>query len=389
MGTWTYTYTYTGTEVSGQTLITGALPAFTGSGTFKAVLSSPTGASGANNTNYRLMRTGDATPCFTQAGGWGTNSTTDTRNFTVNQIPANWHCLNWDTFHFDQSSLSYHIPAGVTVTVTVTAANLPDPSPCMFGTRPTASAPAIAFITDATIAAACTLIGAPWLAVLFAPLIGYAIDTGVLCGSGPPTMPPITNQSLLSDVQSRLTALQSTLWYSVCECIPGSPTPVPYPPPSVTQPPGWPPAQTYSCDPANLCATITLILKRLDELSTTAAANLQLTTQVQRYRVPFSYVPGPAHAGLTGAGTFAIGRCVGVRVQVTAGVPSRQLEGTPPYLWNCGWISLTRTSRFLVEDRISQETYEWFPDDAQLADSLGYWLYPGVTITVTELQAVP
>lgn len=387
MGTRTLSYTYTGSETGSAVLATMALPAFTGNFTITATMS--TTPTATHNVRYQFFRSSDSFVCRDVSSSFSAGENPDVLTGTVGTPSASWPATNFDQFRLLLSSSSWAGRAGATITVAVSGANVSDPNPCQYGTRPTSSAPAIAFVTDAAIAAACTLIGAPWLAVLFAPLIGYAIDTGALCGSGPPPMPVITNASLLDDISSRIAALQSTMWYSLCECVPGTPAPVPYPLPEPAQPVGWPPAQTYSCDPANLCATLTLILKRLDELSTTTIGTAQLVTLIQRYEVPFATVDGGVHAGLTGAGSFAVQRSVGFRVEITAGTPTRQLEGTPPYLWNAGWVSCSEGSRMLSEHRIAQEFREWLPQEAPLATVFSYWLYSGVTLRVTELRAEP
>lgn len=387
MGSRALTYTYTGSETGSAVLATMALPAFTGNFTITAQMS--TTPTATHNVRYQFFRSSDSFVCRDVSSSFTSGENPDVLTGTVGTPSASWPATNFDQFRLLLSSSSWAGRVGATITVTVSGANVSDPNPCQYGTRPSASAPAIAFVTDATIAAACTLIGAPWLAVLFAPLIGYAIDVGALCGSGPPTMPTITNNDLLSDISSRVAALQATLWYSVCECVPGTPAPIPYPPPSLTQPTGWPSDPVYNCDPANLCATLTLILKRLDQLSQTATADLTLTTLIQRYEVPMAYISSISRGPLTGSGTFAIARCVGLRLEVTAGLPTRQLEGNPPYVWNIGWVSVLDGTRMLEEHRISQQYREWFPQEMPLAGTVNYWLYPGVSLQITELHAEP
>jgi hypothetical protein len=42
---------------------------------------------------------------------------------------------------------------------------------------------------------------------------------------------------------------------------------------------------------------------------------------------------------------------------------------------------------FLDERRVSQDAFDWFPDDMQLATVFGYELFPGVVADVQELAA--
>src|SRR5205814_7848661 len=56
---------------------------------------------------------------------------------------------------------------------------------------PAASAGSVSVITDAIISAALVAFGAPWMAYLLAPFVGMAINSGQLCGHGPPSFPAI------------------------------------------------------------------------------------------------------------------------------------------------------------------------------------------------------
>lgn len=386
MATRVYTYTFTGSEAAGAIVLTDPFPAFTGAFTVAYSISpAPTGT-----INFQHQFVKGATPTV----GWVLNQAVSATNLsgsnsaTVGTPSGSWPFTDWTSYRLQYTNQLSANRAGKTLTITFSGVNVPSAIPCPYGTQPASGAPAIALVTDAAIAAACTLIGMPWLAVLFAPLVGYAIDVGALCGSGPPPMPLVTNDDLLSDASSRVAALQSSLWYTLCECKPGTPSPVPYPLPTGSKPTGWPDEPTYSCDPANLCATLIQIQKRLDQLSQTDQNILELVTTVQRYKAPTSSTAGTARTGLSGAGSFAISRPLGFRVDVTARPPGRALEGTPPYLWNLGWLSISDGTRMIEEKRLSQTSFEWYPQDGSIATTFSYWLYDGVVITVTPL-AVP
>lgn len=276
-------------------------------------------------------------------------------------------------------------------TVEIQYSDLGAPGYCQYGTEPAPTAPLVTLVTEAGVAAVCTLLGAPWLEVLFAPLIGYALDTGVLCGSGPPTMPPISAQSLLDDIQSKLVVFEAALWYSVCQCTPapsGSPPPTSYPIVVVVQPPGWPPPPNYACDNTNICATLQLILKRLDELSTSQQINVTSTTTVVNSPSVLAYQLGAVHAGLTDSGSIAVSGLVGVRVEVTSGTPGIVLPGNPPYYWDQGWLSVSDGGALLLEHRITHASAEWFPPEARLASVVGYYANPGVELQISELIPV-
>ena len=137
----------------------------------------------------------------------------------------------------------------------------------------------------------------------------------------------------------------------------------------------YPGAQNPCCDPPAWMKT------QLDNI-------LQLVTLIQRNHVPFAYVPGAVHSGLSGAASFTIPSCIGVEINVTA-MPAdiHQLPGSPPYLWDLGWLSFSDGSGMLQEHRISRTNTVWIPPQGQLATTLGYYLFPGVTANITELYA--
>jgi hypothetical protein len=99
-----------------------------------------------------------------------------------------------------------------------------------------------------------------------------------------------------------------------------------------------------------------------------------------------TYIAGATHDTLVGSGVFDTAPILGLLIQVTARPsPTRALEGTPPYLWNMGWISLSNSDGMLAEHRITRDTTVWFPTGASLGQTVGYYTYPGVTLKVTEL----
>ena len=167
-------------------------------------------------------------------------------------------------------------------------------------------------------------------------------------------------------------------------CGSGTTSPAPPPPAPPAPPSGFPLPPVLSCATIpDICAALTAISRNLDHVKT--AVDL-----VQRYRLPFAYVPGTRHRSLTGTGSFFISGLVGLQVYVTTPPPGRPiLEGNPPYLFDVGWMSLNDSSGMLQEKRITRSGFDWIAEDAQLATSFNYALNPGVVVDVVELRPEP
>jgi hypothetical protein len=90
---------------------------------------------------------------------------------------------------------------------------------------------------------------------------------------------------------------------------------------------------------------------------------------------------------LTGDGSFAVNDLLGLKIQVTAhsgGHPN--LEGTPPYVWDQGWVSIMTPDGLIDERRISFTEMSWQPRLMEAAVLVGYHFFPGTTATITELK---
>lgn len=142
------------------------------------------------------------------------------------------------------------------------------------------------------------------------------------------------------------------------------------------------------CGPAGVagqgcCPADPNILLQLQQLTA-------LVKNVQRNYQPFGYVLGPVHAGLTLTGNVPVSRLIGFKVAVTAfPVTDVQLPGNPAYVKDLGWLSISETDGMIQEKRLAQTAFTWFPPDAVLATQINYFLNPGVTVTITEMQAEP
>jgi hypothetical protein len=100
------------------------------------------------------------------------------------------------------------------------------------------------------------------------------------------------------------------------------------------------------------------------------------------------YILGTTHSDLTGDGTIDVVKIVGLLVRFTgAAPPSLVLEGTPPYLWNLGWVSVSNSDGMLDEKRVTRDAMVWFPSGIEHATQIGYTAKAGVVLEVQELWA--
>jgi hypothetical protein len=263
----------------------------------------------------------------------------------------------------------------------------PVTAPCQYGTRPIAGQALVQILTPELIQAVLAARGWGWMALLFVPLqfVSFAVDQ--LCASPPLLLDPIDTDMIGRDLGVTLNAFKSVAWPYFCECVPGTPAPVPYPPPDPVQPPNWPTAPIFVCSDADICSTLEAIQRQVASLQQTVASQLALTTLIQRYDTPFAYQRGAVHVGLVGEGSFPIPRSVGAQIEVTSGAPPLVLPGNPDYWWNIGWMSILGPDGLLEERRIARQSTTWMPAQMQQATSFAWSLRPGVVINMRELYA--
>jgi len=113
-------------------------------------------------------------------------------------------------------------------------------------------------------------------------------------------------------------------------------------------------------------------------------------TLIQRYALPFAYVRGPSISGLTGTGSMALGRSVGLLIDVLGFPPAnKQMLGEPPYIFDLGWVSALTPDGLVDEIRLTREHTTWLSKLIPSAELVGWGLRDGVQIRVTELHAEP
>lgn len=261
---------------------------------------------------------------------------------------------------------------------------------CAYGTQLRSGVQLAYYITPALLDLWLDSIGMPWLARALVGIYYSTLDVSQLCASGPPPLPTIDLSTLGASAETILQIVHAVAWPNLCECKPGTPAPIPFPPPSATQPPGWPAVPTFPCSNVDPCAALVEIQKQLAALSSTLKSNYELTTLLQRYGLPFEYILGAVHNNLSGAGSFAVSRVAGVKVTVLEHPASNQtFSGEPPYISDLGWISLATPDGMIDEVRLTRTNQTWVSRLFPLADMFGYSCREGVRISVQELYAEP
>jgi hypothetical protein len=138
------------------------------------------------------------------------------------------------------------------------------------------------------------------------------------------------------------------------------------------------------------CGADPILMAMLSQLIETCNQIRSDVTLVQRYALPFAYVRGPSISGLTGAGSMALGRSVGLLIDVL-GFPAanKQMLGEPPYIFDLGWVSALTPDGLVDEIRLTREHTTWLSKLIPSADLVGWGLRDGVQIRITELHAEP
>jgi hypothetical protein len=138
------------------------------------------------------------------------------------------------------------------------------------------------------------------------------------------------------------------------------------------------------------CGADPVLQALLNQLLELCQRTREDVTLIQRYALPFAYVRGPTISGLTGTGSIALGRSVGLLIDVLAFPPAnKQFLGEPPYIFDLGWVSALTPDGLVDEIRLTREHTTWLSKLIPSADLVGWGLRDGVQIRITELHAEP
>jgi len=291
--------------------------------------------------------------------------------------------------------------ATITATGTITGGGL---SPyCQYGTRIKPGQSTVLILTEAAIGAAAVAVPELLLfGVVWGAFVGWTFVPGSVCASPPPAMPTFTDADFLYGTQIPApgsigkfwTALQIGLWPLYCECIPATgsnPPPVPEPPPIVVPPPSGFPTQPspVECDNTALCATLDLIVRMLTSMSAQLGWIRTDVELIQRQGVPFGYVTGAVHAGLTGDGSFDVADILGLAVNCTTIPGYLGLEaGTPDEHLFLGRLNLGTLDGWTPRQLLVDQP-QLLLGVSGAVTVVGYSLAGGVVATITELRREP
>jgi hypothetical protein len=116
---------------------------------------------------------------------------------------------------------------------------------------------------------------------------------------------------------------------------------------------------------------------------------LNMVTLMQRQSVPFAYVPGATHSGLSGAGHIDVQGLIGAKI--TASVPSRAGVdfGDPDTVFDLGWINWGNSDGSAPREKITTSPQLSFPALAGNYTRIGYTIPADVTISILELVREP
>lgn len=114
---------------------------------------------------------------------------------------------------------------------------------------------------------------------------------------------------------------------------------------------------------------------------------LKMVTLIQRQQVPFSYVLGTVHSGLTGNGELSIQGLLGAKLTPTSIPGDASVDaGDPNTYWLDSWINWGNADGWTTREFLRSAPHISLPSYAGQFTKLGYSLRPGLTVDITELE---
>lgn len=119
-------------------------------------------------------------------------------------------------------------------------------------------------------------------------------------------------------------------------------------------------------------------------------AILRMVTLLQRQAVPFAYLTGTVHSGLTGSGNLEVAGLLGAKVELTTVPGALGIAGALPVeVFDAGFLTWGTDDGYPQSERIRHTPYLSMPSRASAFTDLSYDLHPGVVATITELVREP
>lgn len=138
--------------------------------------------------------------------------------------------------------------------------------------------------------------------------------------------------------------------------------------------------QTPSAGPAPCCPPDPTLQFQVDQI-------LEYVKLIQRQAVPFAYVPGTVHTGLSGSGVLSISGLLGAKVNLTTIPAHLGRTGTAPTeLFEAGFITWGTADGYPQSVRLEHAQQISLPSRCSAFTDLAYDLAPGVVATITELK---
>lgn len=338
--------------------------------------------SSAGNSDVRDLGAGTVALQYQIAARSGTSSA---------HVIIDWSANNafTDTVLLLDETISYG--GGVaTATRCLPLAAAPVGNPCVYGTQVKPGVAAALTLLPDFIQSVANSRGMGWIASRFAGAYFTVLGVTDLCSRPPPVPGPIVANDFQGNFGRMIEALGALLWPELCECIPGSPSPIPYTPWVTTEPPGSATPPSFPVTTPGDPAALSQILSLLAQLVNMVAQDLETDTLEQRWRLPFATIPGATQTGLVDSGTTGLDRALGVLLTVTKlpeGVTT--WPGNPIYIKDLGWVSVDDGGAMLQELRVTRQQQMWFPTQMQLANRFSWALTPGTEIAMQVLKVEP
>jgi hypothetical protein len=115
-----------------------------------------------------------------------------------------------------------------------------------------------------------------------------------------------------------------------------------------------------------------------------------LVKLIQRQQVPFAYVQGTDHPGLTGKGEISVQGLWGVKITPSNVPPGTGVDiGDPDTLWLDSWINWGNADGWSAREFLRSSPYISTPNFAGQYTKIGYSLEPQLTVDLRELVREP